>query len=160
MTFEIHSFEGALPLRFGMSPAEVSAILGTPRVAAPNWQGTLRYSYDSPPLNLNIIFGGDGKTADHFGFGRLATVHFRGVDFFSDRSAWRSLLDYSSDYHVCSGLLVFCDLGIALSGFHDGYEDELAVTVFPRDAWEKFRSKFKPYKLSATPDSWLPHTRP
>ena len=148
MIFEIHSFEGALPLRFGMSPSEVSSILGSPPVSAPNWQGTLTHDYVTPQLDLNVIFGGDGQTADHFGFGRGASVRFRGLDFFSDRSAWRRLLTLSSDYHECSGMLVFCDIGIALGGFHDDYEDELAVTVFPRGAWEEFRPKFKPYEIS------------
>ena len=148
MKFEIQSFEGALPLRFGMSPADVSGILGSPNTAAPNWKRVLCYHYNPPPLDVTVGFGGDDQTADHFGFGRHALVCFRGLDFFCDRSAWRNLLDQSSDYHECLGFLVFCDLGIALTGFHDDYEDELAVTAFPRDAWEKFRPKFKPFELT------------
>lgn len=151
MTFEIQSFEGALPLRFGMSPADVSGILGSPTTAAPTWDGLLCYNYNyrnPPQLDVNIGFGGDGQTANHFGFGRHASVYFRGLDFFGDRSAWRSLLDQSSDYHECLGFLVFCDLGIALTGFHDDYEDDLGVTAFPRDEWEKFRPRFKPFELT------------
>lgn len=146
MIFEIHPFEGALPLRFGMSPTEVSSILGPPGLADTNWQGTLTHSYSSPSLDMNVHFGGEGQTVDHFGFGRGAAVRFHGLDFFADRSAWKSLLNQSSDYHQCSGFLVFCDLGIALSGFHDDYQDELAVTVFPHGAWEEFRSDFEPYE--------------
>lgn len=145
--FEIVSFESAGPLRFGMSPFEVTAILGKPSTAAPNWQGTLCYSYFDPGLNLNIGFGGAGQTTDHFGFGRESTVQFRGVDFFNDRAAWRRLIEWSSDYHECLGFLVFCDLGIALTGFHDEDPDDLAVTVFVRGAWEPRRARFKAYVL-------------
>lgn len=128
-----------------MSPDEVVAIVGKPRVASPNWQGTLCYSYFEPSVDLNVGFGGSGQTADHFGFGRGSSVRFRDVDFFNDRPSWRRLLEWSSDYHERLGFLVFCDLGIALTGFHDDYEDDLAVTVFPKGAWEKDRLKFKPF---------------
>ena len=145
--FEIICFEGALPLRFGMSPEEVASIIGQPRVASPNWQGVLSWSYDSPTLSLNIGFGGDVQTANHFGFGRGSIVRHRGLDFFADRSAWRRLIDLSCDLHECLGFLVFCDLGIALTGFHDDDEDDLAVVAFPRGEWEEFRGKFKQFQI-------------
>lgn len=95
-------------------------------------QATLSYSYFQKDLNLNVGFDGPEQRADHFGFGRGSTVCYRGIDFFHDRSAWCKLVEWSSDYHQHVGFLVFCDLGIALTGFHDDDEDDLAVTVFPR----------------------------
>src|SRR5262249_57039940 len=118
---------------------------GPPRVFAPNWQGVLGFDYHEPPLNLSVGFGGEGGCADHFGFGRGSVVRFRGVDFFAVRTGWRRLLEWSGDYCECLGFLVFCDLGIALTDFHDEYDDELAVTAFPRGAWEQYRPKFKPF---------------
>ena len=148
MIFDIQSFEGALPLRFGMSPADIARILGPTCAAASDAEGALCYRYDSPPLNLTIRFGGEGETADSFSFGRGSKVCFCGVDFFSKPSAWRDLPGLSSDCHECMGSLVFCDFGISLTGFHDGDEAEQVVTVFPRDAWEGFRPKFKPIELT------------
>jgi hypothetical protein len=45
------------------------------------------------------------------------------------------------------GLLVFLKLGIALTGFHDGRESDLAVTVFEPGRWDEHLSKMKPYTV-------------
>lgn len=146
--FEIISFEGALPLRFGMSPDEVTKIVGPPRSSGPGWKDILTYHYYSPGLDLNVGFGGDGQTADHFGFGRGSTVYFRGLNLFGDPVAWREVVDRSCDCHELVGFLVCCDLGIQLSGFHDHDESQLAVVVFPHGAREKSRARFKRYELN------------
>jgi hypothetical protein len=144
--FEIISFEGALPLRFGMLPDEVASILGPPQSATPNWQGILSYDYDAP--NLSVGFGGEGQSANHFGFGpHSSTVRFQGLDLFGDPSAWRTLLHRSSDYHLWVGFLIFCDLGVMLDGFNETYNVE-AVVAFPKDAMEKHRTKFKAFELN------------
>jgi hypothetical protein len=142
MIFEIHSFEGALPLRFGMSPEEIESALGAPRVRSRNRKKHLRLSYDT----FDVGFTPDDGSANHFGFGRGSSVTFRGIAFFTDPTAWRGLLSISSDVALCYGVLVFSDLGISLGGFHDGYDDELAVTAFPRGAFEHLRSSFTPYE--------------
>jgi hypothetical protein len=145
MKFEIVSFEGPLPLRFGMSPAETMSVLGTPESSGPNWRGVLCHDYYQSGLSLSIGFGGEGGTTNHFGFGRGSSVRFRDVDFFANRNDWRALLLQSTDFHLLLGFLIFCDLGIALTGFHDDYEDDLAISVFPKGEWEEDRQKFKPY---------------
>jgi hypothetical protein len=96
---------------------------------------------------LSVGFGGEGKTADHFGFGpHGSTVRFQGLDFFADPPAWRTLLNRSSDYHLWVGFLIFCDLGIMLDGFNETYNIE-SVVAFPQGAMEKHRAKFKPFEL-------------
>jgi hypothetical protein len=145
--FEIISFEGALPLRFGMSPDEVIQVVGPPRSSGPGWKKMLNYNYYSPDLNLNVGFGGEGQTADHFGFGRGSTVFFEGLDLFGDPAAWRAVVERSRDCHEWVGFIICCDLGIQFSGFHDQDESQLAVVAFPRGTQEKHRTKFRPYQL-------------
>lgn len=142
--FEIISFEGALPLKFGMLPDEVAGILGPPRVAAPNWQGILCYGYDAP--DVNVGFGGEGQSANHFGFTRGSKVLFQGLDLFGDPMAWRAVVARSHDCHEYLGTVTCCDLGLEMSGFHEDDPSQLSVVVFPQGAREKYRSRFKPFE--------------
>lgn len=149
--FEIVSFVGALPLKFGMTPEDVAAVLGAPDTSGPNWMKVLCYNYYSPGLEICVGFGGEGETADHFGIGRLSTVRYQGLDFFGDPTAWRALVRQNSDCQTWVGFILLCDLGIQLSGFHDNDPSQLAVVAFPRGAKEKHRSKFKPFFLPEGP---------
>jgi hypothetical protein len=149
--FEIVSFVGALPLRFGMSPADVTQIMGAPHTSGAGWKDVLVYEYYSPGLNLSVGFGGDGQTANHFGIGRGSTVYFQGRDLFGDPAAWRAIVEHSHDCHEWVGFVVCCDLGIQLSGFHDHDESQLAVVAFPRGARDNNRAHFKPFNLDHLP---------
>lgn len=145
MTFEIHSFEGALPLRFGMSQKEIVAAVGPPHFRDRDGSMDLYFSYDA----FIVSFTSDDLYADHFCFRRGAAVTFRHLDFFGDRSAWRTLLPLSADYHEWGDFLVFCDLGVALKGFHGGGDDNPSVIAFPRGAWDKFRPGFKAFVFTS-----------
>ena len=145
--FEIVSFVGALPLRFGMSTEHVVDVLGPPDHAGPGWKGILSYNYNSRGLDCSVGFGGEAKTANHLGFGpHGSTIRFQDLDLFSDQSAWRTLLSRSSDHHLWVGFLIFCDLGIMLDGFNETYHVE-AVVAFPQGAMEKHRAKFTSFEL-------------
>ena len=39
------------------------------------------------------------------------------------------------------GFLVFDRIGVTTTGYHDDDEDDLAITVYPRGAWNKFLKK-------------------
>jgi hypothetical protein len=145
--FSIQSHEGALPLRFGMTEAGIISVLGAPQKKNKNWKGTLCLYY---PF-LTIGLGGAGNTADHFGFTKGAAVSYQDISFFSDLSAWKRLQDQDKEIVECVGFLVFLGLGIALSGFHDDYQDELAVVAFARGGYDKLRGHFKPWKTEVEP---------
>jgi hypothetical protein len=144
--FEIVTFVGALPLKFGMRIDEVSAVLGNPD-SKHDRKGVVQWNFHRGDASgVNVRFGGTEGTLDHIGFGKYAHVHFAGINFFEDLDAWKALLKQSQDYHLTYGFLVFCDLGIALTGFHDGDMNQLAVTAFPRGAWERSRPRFEPFR--------------
>lgn len=145
--FDIETFEGALPLRFGMSTTEVAERLGPPWRADLNWQKTLTWNYFESKLNLCIGFSGPAGTIDHLGFGRQSLVRFREQDLFGDRTAWRQLVEWSNDRHLWVGILLLCDLGIAVTGLHDNSRDELSVSAFLRGKYDLDRAKFKRYEL-------------
>lgn len=145
--FEIESFVGALPLRFGMNPDEVVSVIGEPETRGLHFLGGLNFSYYAPGLALNVGFDKDSGLATHFGFGRLSSVSFKGLDVFGDPVAWKSIVRMSSDCHEWVGLVILCDLGIQLSGFHDDDVSQLGIVTFPQGRYDHHRHKFKPFRL-------------
>lgn len=148
ITFRIESFVGALPLRFGMAPAEVLSLVGEPHTRSTSFLGDASFSYYTTGLDLNVGFDKDSGLATHFGFGRLSSVRFNQLDVFGDPTAWQSIVRSSSDAHQWVGFVILCDLGIQLSGFHDGDESQLAISLFPEGGYEKHRKKFKAFELA------------
>ena len=145
--FQIESFVGALPLRFGMTPNEVIGTIGAPDHQGLNYFGNLTLHYHSKRLDLNIGFDKSSGLATHFGFGKRSSVTYRDHDFFGDPQAWRRVVHLSSDCHEWVGIIILADLGITLSGFHDSDSSQLAVCVFREGDYDPDRSKFKPFIL-------------
>jgi hypothetical protein len=146
--FDLQSFAGALPLRFGMSPDEVRDILGHDCTESKNFLGGVSLIYYRPGCDANVGFDKVSGLATHFGFGRLSSVRFRGLDVFGDSTAWQSIVRMSVDCHEWVGFIICCDLGLQLSGFHDDDISQLAISVFPEGDYERHRSKFKPYAFA------------
>jgi hypothetical protein len=148
LEFELQSFVGALPLKFGMVADDIRAILGVDCVESKGFLGGLSLSYYRPGCDVTVGFDKDSGFATHFGLGRRSTVHFQGLDVFGDPTAWQSIVRMSSDCHEWVGFIICSDLGIQLSGFHDGDDSQLAISIFPRGDYERHRPKFKPFSLS------------
>lgn len=147
ITFQIQSFVGALPLRFGMSADEIVKLVGEPDTRSTNYFGAPSFSYYASGLDLNVGFDKGSELATHFGFGRLSSVRFKHLDIFGDPAAWRAIVQMSSDCHEWVGFVICCDLGIQLSGFHDGDDNQLAISIFPKGDYDRHRPKFKPFSL-------------
>jgi hypothetical protein len=137
MPYPIDSYVGAGALRFGMSPAQVHEILGTPRLARRD-PGRLREMYGMSPAltftgtdqELKLVEIGFAKEADE--------VTYRGMNLFAGerRAVVRKLCDDDPDPREVAGALVFPKLGISLTGFHTGHEASLAVTAFAPGRWD------------------------
>ncbi len=145
--FDLQSFVGALPLRFGMTPDQVRGILGQDCTESKNFLGGVSLSYYRPGCDASVGFDKLSGLATHFGFGRLSSVRFRGLDVFGDSTAWQSIVRMSGDCHEWVGFIICCDLGLKLSGFHDEDISQLAISVFPEGDYERHRPKFTPYTL-------------
>ena len=144
--FDVRPLEGAGPLRFGMDANAVASILGSPEHVSVNHLGqTVEFRGA-----LTLGYGSDqGALLNHIAFGPLATgVVFKDTGFFvdDDRVVIERLIA------ICPagtylGFLVFPELGLALTGFHDRDLSQRAVTLFPRGAWDKRIGKLTPYTL-------------
>jgi hypothetical protein len=149
LNFKIIPFKGPLPLEFGMSASDVQATLG---VAGKNTIGRLGekgLAFIETEFRLKVTFDPSSGGANHFGFVPPTQLTYLELDLFGDPNAWKSVVRLSADCHECVGFIHCCDLGLRLSGFHDGDADQLGVSLHPEGDYEKLRSSFKPFVLSA-----------
>jgi hypothetical protein len=148
INFELQPFIGAFPLEFGMAVDDVKTALGIDCIESADFLGGMCLNYNRPGFAITIGFDKDSKLATHFGLGRPSIVHFRGLDVFGDTTAWQSIVRMSSDCHEYVGFIICCDLGLQLSGFHDGDDSQLGISMFLQGRYDHHRPRFNPFSLS------------
>ena len=132
----IHPYTSVGPIKFGMAPDQVVSAAGLPDQVDKNHVGARVDFYG--PINVgysNIAL----PTVNHVGGGKQATsATIRDVSLFL--SPPENVLDLlrglDSSPYLYLGFVVFLELGITLTGFHDADEDQLAFSAFPRGAWD------------------------
>jgi len=142
MTFVIEPYVGAIPLRFGMSPEEVAAEIGPPTKLLPDPFGNRSESRQ----NLSLGYAGEDNTLNEAVFSPGTNLYFRGHDLFSTKAPIALLRQYDPEPQLWVGMVIFVQLGIRLSGFHDGDEPQRAIGVVKRGYWDEYVEDFKPFK--------------
>jgi hypothetical protein len=138
-TFEIDPHIGVGPFRFGMTESDVIATGLLPKNKTRNRRGEPNWIYDG----YSVRFGAkDGLLCD-VGFSKQCRVLLRGIDVFADSDALGKILSQAPNVFEFYGFLVFPDLGITLTGFHDGNESDKALTAFVRGHWDEFQKNPK-----------------
>jgi hypothetical protein len=151
-SFKIEPYVGPLPLRFGMTEQAVAAVIGAPLSKRKNHLGEPAHDhgfcaigYDKQTLLLNYV-----------GIRPEAHVSYRGISIFEDPNALASLVAEDGSAVEFVGFILLRQLGIALSGFHDGDTSQRAVNLFERGRYDKFSGRFKPFNFNANPPSQSP----
>lgn len=142
--FTIESYVGALPVRFGMQPDEVEAVLGEPQRKSRNFRKEMTYDYE----NVNVGFDMSNSVA-HIGFVPGANVAYDGQPLFS-QDVFHRLVRLDSEAKEVVGFVVLLKLGIAFTGFHDGDESQKAVSVFVEGAYDELSWKMKDFVMNIT----------
>ena len=122
--FEVIPYVGAGPLRFGMTPQEVIALLGEPEVVAPTWDKRLAHGY--PGLRL---FYSHQNTLAECGFEPPLKLMVGGVDATNDKLALQKLakLDPHPLRHM--DVVWFPALGMTMGVRRTPNDCEVAVFV-------------------------------
>jgi ribosomal protein S18 acetylase RimI-like enzyme len=137
MDFAIEPYASVGPVRFGASEDQVQAVLGEPRSSSKSernpdersvWYRDARVSFDA-----------DGVA--EISLAPPSTVTLGGYNLFEDGDAWRKLCALDGAPGEVVGFLVLKNLGVALTGLHDGDESQLAVTAFRRGSWDSLAMK-------------------
>jgi hypothetical protein len=145
-SFDIHPYLGALPITFGMTRAEVHALLGAPEVSFPPsaWFNGISDSWEGG--NPSIGYD-EQETVNHIGFGPgdfsllLAGSPLWPASEHPDPNPALLRLDPSPIEAL--GDLMFDRIGVTTTGYHDEDEDSLAIAVYPQGAKDEFLKKGK-----------------
>jgi hypothetical protein len=144
--FELIPYSGIITVTFGMSPAQVASALGAPDDVAQNHLGQ-RVEYRS---FMNIGYSAEDTLVNHIGFGRqMVGVKYKGAKIFvgSTLATLQTLIAEDGSPYIYLGFIVLMKLGFTLTGFHDNDRSQLALTMFPRGAWDARIPKLKPFQI-------------
>lgn len=150
MKFDIQPYLGALPVTFGMQRNDVHQLLGPPDSSYPNWDKSGYNEYDRDG-RYNVGYDNDWMV-NHIGFvpGSVElTIQGQPIWALGDHPDPNPVflaLDSEPLEHV--GFWIFLRIGVTTTGYHDGDENQLAVTVFPRDTWANRLTAAKPADTS------------
>jgi len=142
MKFEIIPYVGALPLKFGMTNTEIAAIIGLPRVKMQNRKGEPDHDHGFCAVGYDKIT----FRANFFGFSPPSDICYKKVPIFNNPDAFQFLISEDGQPLEFVGFILLLNLGISLSGFHDNDEAQLAVNIFEKGRFERFRYQFKCYE--------------
>jgi len=143
-SFHLRPYVGVNDVRFGMRPAEVSALLGSPNVVDSNAFGEIDQHHGA----LRVAFGVHDEGAVEFGLTPACNVFIGGVSLFDSDDPIAVLVQLDSDPRLLFGFLVFQSIGITLTGFHDGDTSQRAACLFARGRFDRFATDMTPYIVS------------
>jgi len=147
MDFDLLPYEGAGPLRFGMTAADASAAIGVPLRSNKTRRGEMRYWY----ANLVLVVDLRGQLAE-ITFMDNARLVVEGIEVFETPNALLELAKRDGSPLEMVGIVFFPKLGITLSGFHT--EEEKTITALARGRVDHLLPDFKPFKV---PEQRLGH---
>lgn len=138
---EIVPSKGVPPIVFGMAPQIVEGLLGPAERSRTNADG----EREEHRASLLVRYDSESETVVEFSFGPDSDVVLDGVAILQSPDPAEELLRRSTRVVECLGFLVFLDLGVALSGYHDGDSDQRALTVFVPGRWDSLAKHFAEY---------------
>lgn len=152
MSWIIHPYTRVNEIKFGSSSEELSTEFDLTPTIKKNKNGYNRY-----------IFGAETPYFTYSSDDKLEEVSFskhvsRQIFLHEHLISWDSgianlqyayeISNNSNTFEVV-GFIVFLDLGLAFSGFHDGDEDQKAIVCFARHRWDRFIPDMKPISFDA-----------
>ena len=150
ISFDITPYVGAMPLRFGMTAEAVHALLGTPQNISAIWDKS-GFSHSWADPNLSIGFSNE-NSLNHVGLmPRGYSVALNGTCIWTGDSCLDPnpiLLKFDANPRECYGFLVYLEIGITTTGFHDDDPSQHALCVFARGAYDDLLPKSKAPDLS------------
>ena len=148
MTWEILSFKGMGPIRFGMTPADVEAILGAPDRSRKGFRPGVLNEYRS--TRAPIVTYRNGGVSEIQAFRDLPGVSFDDIDLFGAPGidVLRRLEAKNGVAMISTGIVLFDRLGMTTGRLDEGVEEEHSVTAFARGLWDDKLSKFEPISFA------------
>jgi len=124
-----------------MTPEEVAALIGDPDRVFPDPFGNrseLRSGY-----SLGYDANSGQLTEAVFSKSELL---FHGVNLFAVDNVIDFLRKHDASPQTAVGVIFFLKLGLSLTGFHDGEDDQKSISVTRKGHWDEFLEDFVPFE--------------
>ena len=144
ITFLLVPNLGALPIEIGATEDQVKSILGEPDIRSTAFRGERVHYY----AGCNVGYDSNGRVV-HIGFWPGCQVRYGDLDGFSDAAFERMLKDDGAPMEVV-GAIILLNLGISLTGFHDGDVAQKAISMFVKGEHDSLLPKMKPFTWKRT----------
>jgi hypothetical protein len=147
--FDLKTYIGAGPLRFGMTRKQVEDVLGAPDKAKRTMfrSETQEFRRQS---GLQTVYSASDETLVEISFYANQSVSFEGMDIFHTpgKNMIRRLAEADGKPLETVGILVFLNLGIAMTGFlQDEEPGQKSISVFAKGRWDSEVEDLKPFKM-------------
>lgn len=139
--WEIKPFVGMGPIRFGMSPTEVAAIIGLPESTDDDDDYLREYRV----VELPIVSYENNVVTEIEAFYDVEKVTFRGRQIFDEPGL--AILQFlereNGGARINVGTVLFQNIGITCGRLDEGARGDHSVTAFARGLWDDRISRFK-----------------
>ncbi len=141
MQWEIIPFIGMGPIRFGISPAEVTAIIGPPE-STDDDDG---YLSEYRAVELPIVSYEKNVVTEIEAFYDVENVTFRGRRIFDEPglAIIQFLEQENGGARMNVGTVLFKDIGITAGRLDEGTRGDHSVTAFAQGLWDDRIGRFK-----------------
>jgi hypothetical protein len=137
--YALAPYVGALPIMFGMGPLEVATLVGP----ADTVGDTCHDDREEVRGPLMIRYSSQSSQVVEIAFLPSATLLYKGVDLFTKADVIRFLAQYDRPLEIV-GFVVFMNLGITMTGFHDNDASQKAIVAFSKGRMDEFRNDLTP----------------
>jgi len=141
MAWVFTPYEGLSDIRFGQHREDIERVLGKPQKVKRTYTGKTRLEYsmsmpafvfaDRELIEMNLL----PDVAEPF--------EYKGMDLFAlpEDQVLRQLEHDHPNVRESNGFIIFCGLGVALTGFHAEMPEQKAITIFGHNhPWIEKRS--------------------
>jgi hypothetical protein len=136
MEWEIVSFERMGPIKFGMTPDEVAAVVGAPDRSR---RGLRPGSFnESRGTGAPIVRYNESGVREIEAFYDLESVTFQGINVFQSDGleVLRRLEELNGDAKLSVGIVLFDKLGLTTGRLDEGPRTGHSVTAFRSGTWD------------------------
>ena len=142
--FDIEPFIGVGKLQFGMSSRQVANAIGNPDSSRKTFLGEVKeYRREN---GLITTYTKDTDDLIEIGFSsNITELQYKGRKLFVEPALaiFDELIREDGLPYETVGFIVLLKLGMTVTGFHDGAEEQKAVTVFAQGRWNVEKDELK-----------------
>lgn len=147
--YTINPLIGVGDVKFGMSAAQVSSLIGPPNESDIDEDSNEIREYRREN-GMQAVYSSNDKVLVELGFGKnIVELNYDGILLFTapDKAIYDRLLADDSNPLKLYGFIIFLELGVTLSGFFKSDNDDKAITVFKKGRWDSQKAEMKKFSL-------------